>query len=207
MSDAILPTNRAEAFTADGVANYNRLMKSVYLNRPIRTIWSPHVAGMESETPVLLGSGPPALTELNSSGIVGVRFATTDTMSFLWKMPADVDITKDIEIRMIHSNKVKTAGTILWTWLYEEIPLGGSVALAAATQAMDEDAAAQNAHSTAFAPQAQGWCKISGNTLSLTPGVDSLNLLVTNTLVTLADSDALYAEARYYSKYMNAFSL
>lgn len=206
MSDPIRPTNHREKFTPEMIATYNRLMRSAHLDRPIRSFWSNHPAGLEATGLTYLGAGPPATTELNASDICGVRFATTDTMSFMRRLPADVDISKDIELRMIHSNKVNTAGTILWGFNWLEIPLAGAIAIGVPAGVMDEDAAAQVAHTTAFAPQAQGWNKINGGTLTLTPGVDYLALLVTNTLTVLADADAWEIQIRYWSNFMNAFA-
>jgi hypothetical protein len=128
-------------------------------------------------------------------------------MNWMWHVPADVDLSKDIDVRMVHSNKVAGAGTILWTWLYRQIAMGGSVAIAQPTSVFDSNAAPQNTNATADVPYEQGWSTINGGKLTLRPGRDLLLLKATCTLVTVVDADAWYPEVQYWSKFTNAFSI
>lgn len=201
---SILPTNKVEPSTTEGLRNFNRLTRNYVLDRPQVIIWSPHLA-YEGTGITYLGSGPPALTEMNSSDVISLRFATTNTHNILWRLPQDMDPTKDLDIRAIHMQKVATSGTVTWTWLYGKLPLAGATAIASTLPAtvFDTIASAQNAHTTAFAPYAQGWNTIAAGKLSaMSPGEDYLHLKVTCTLATLADADLIAVEARYYRRFV-----
>ena len=72
-SDVIVPTGRTNLTpTSDGLANYNSLTANYFLNRPVRTIWTPTVSGENTGT--LVGYGPPAMTAI-VYGVISVLIA------------------------------------------------------------------------------------------------------------------------------------
>jgi len=202
--DKIVPTKRTEVLTSDGLALFNGAMRNGWLNQPIRKVFSCHAAGIEGTGITLLGGGPPAFTEINTSDITAIRFATGNTMMVLWTIPADCDLSKDLGLRVVSSNKVNTGGTIGYGITYRAIPLGGAVAIAATPAGVFNTVAVPRvAHTTAYAPKEHGWNVLSGNVLAaLTPGLDYLQLMLTCTLTVLADDDLWELQYTQSSKYI-----
>jgi len=85
-----------------------------------------------------MGTGAPPLTEVSTFGFGALIVDASDVFSFLdWDTPREMDVTKDIGVRVHYCTIGTTAATddVLFTMQYQQVDVGA--ALAAATVALD----------------------------------------------------------------------
>jgi len=148
-------------------------------------------------------TGAPELDELAASGVVGILMDTNaDEFAWLWCPPEDADLAKDMDFRVIWSNREAAAtGSCLWTLTYTEVVVGTTTLIDPAT-ALDTVLVNQ-ADLGAEIPNATAYGTIDGGTLSFTLGTDYLALKVeATTLTTVADVHLIDVKCRYYRKYL-----
>jgi len=203
---ASTPTYKTLTATPEGLAQYDHFTRNYIIDRPIVTIascWGPDLANGTGLT--LLGTGPATSTQVASSGLASINFgATARTQVVGWRVPQNLDFTKDIEFRVLWSNSAAAtaAQTCAWSFAYIKLINGVTTLAVPATTTGITNPAAQISFG-ANIPGYSGWATLAGGTITtMTPGDDHLNLLLTETLVTLTTVDLYEVQARYYAKYV-----
>lgn len=107
------------------------------VNRPKRPIYIPVTQFSGLLNDASLSTGTPALGQVNSLGLVGLRIdAATDAINHLFYVPKDFNVDTNIKFSVVWTtNSVDTAETATWKVQYNAITAGQ--ALAAASSELD----------------------------------------------------------------------
>jgi hypothetical protein len=172
------------------------------IDRP--RVWVPVAGGAELSVSSLvgLGTGTPALSEINNSEIAGFTLdANNEAVAALVPVPSDIDVAKDIRIRVLWSNS-ESAGTGAATFTCEYTPLTiGTDAIAVGGTALDT-AITADVDLAANVLNWSPWGVIAGGTLADTPGDDVIVVRCKVTLDTIANATVYAFQMDYYREYI-----
>ena len=186
--------------TTDGLANGNYWTKNYVMDRPIIEIWNAS-AGAATLAADMVGTA--TIGECNSSLAAAIEMDTTETMGFQFRLPYDMDINKDIDIRVIWSaDEAAAAGqTANHVLLYKHVILG-TTAVAVPATAFDTNAGAQLSHGANILG-AGGWNTIVASKMTtFIPGESRLYISCTTALVTLTKPFIAAYELRYWRRFI-----
>ncbi len=200
-----VPKNAKGTEDADSFSSVSPFSSERVFERPIVEIANFSLPGFleHDDNPEGAGTGAPEYAEIAASSICGVLFAaSTDTHGFRWRLPMDIDLSKDIDFRLHWSNSAAAAtGSCLWAVTYLPI-VHGTTTIAAPATALDT-VVASDVDLGANIMATTEWGSLTGGTLTtVTPGDDSLGIEITATLTTITDATLSAVDARYYRKYL-----
>jgi len=199
MSTVYVPLAGCNAHTHDIFVQVAPLSHYIF-DRPIVNILG-QAGGMRNNSLVSMGDNTPAIAEINTAEVGGFTVTGTDSVSFLWALPLDIDLAQAIDFRALWSDSSATAagtGQIIFTYLPV---VSGTTAIAVATSAMTTDGAAVADNAAANVPLWSAWSSLAGATLTGTPGDDLLIVKAASTLVTITDLTMYMFQIRYYRRY------
>jgi hypothetical protein len=143
--------------------------------------------------------------EMSSSHIMGVEIANAEHLGVMFSIPAELDMTKDLEFGILGSNSEAVDATKYSTivTLYKSIKCDGTAAIALADTAVTSEMGLFYNVGAGYMQKSSTFAKIAGATLAatgLTPGRDIMSLLFTNTITGAADFTCYRIFARYYRR-------
>jgi len=183
----------------DALVNASPLSKFIF-DRPVKSHWLLPVGANNSI--VSMGAGTPAVAEIATAEVGGFTLdADNESVSMFWELPLDIDLSKELNFRVLWSNSQSAAtGSGRHYFVYGAITVGTD-AIAVAATAADTDAANQ-ADLAANIPQWNGWNTIDGASISDTPGDDFLIVKCYVDLTTITNSTIYCYQSRFYRKWL-----
>jgi hypothetical protein len=210
MAESFKPTNGCGMQTWDALKNSTMVAKEYVIDRPLVNIWScgPAMTMTDTLWTATPGSAHPTYTEVNSSGILTpLCNANSEGFAFMWRIPAECDVTKAIDFRILWCDvtDAAAAGTATWTLLYKHL-VAGTTAVAVAATALDTTIEACT-NVAQYVPVWTTWGSIAATTLSAAvPGDALLGFKATVAISSVTDANPMLVQARYYRKYYQGSS-
>lgn len=177
-------------------------------NRKIKNLWNLPALSTTTHTSELVshGTGNAELLEVNTSEICGFDFdADDESFGCLWIYPVEIDLTADIDFRVIWGSDA-AAATGSYQFVVKYTPLAfETTALAVGATALDTAIADDKPIATAFAIQATAWGKLDGGTVSpvtYEPGEAALAIKTYVDVTDISDGKAYELQARYYRRFI-----
>lgn len=170
-------------------------------------VWYPVSGGSQVSVASLvgLGTGTPAIAEINTSEINGFTLdADNESVSWLVPIPVGIDLSKDIVWRCLGSNSESAGTGTMKLLLKYGVMTADTTALAVAattTGVTNGDAQAD------LAANVLDWSNtmtIAGGTFSGTPGDDFWVIMVYADVTTIANWTLYGCQMSYYSKWINS---
>jgi hypothetical protein len=176
-------------------------MAQFIFDRPQRWHWLLPV-GMNNSI-VSMGAGTPAaVAEIATAEVGGFTVAaSSDSVSFLWEIPIDMDLSKELNFRAMWSQNAAAAaaGTGDVVFLYGAKTTGtDAVAIAATAFSTDGGSSANVA---ADVPMWSNWSTINGSVITDESEDDFLIVMMAATLATITDMTLYAAQSKYYRKF------
>jgi hypothetical protein len=195
------PTKRDVTPTNDGLAGFSHWTRNYVRDRPVVELFNFAKTGISVASFASVGNGAAPYSEVATSDTLSLHMDTGDINAVLWTLPADIDLSKDIDLRAMWSNSagIAAANTSGLAWKYtKHVP--STTTLAAAATSVDSQAGVQ-ASFGANIPGFTSWSTITGGKINpaiYVPGEGYLTISVTCTLVTLSNIDLYLGQVRYY---------
>lgn len=210
MTETYRPTNGAGLQTAQQFREATKVGKEFIFDRPIVDIWNagPNYTTTDGHWSVTPGTGHPTIADVNSSGIIApVCNANSEGITTLWKLPDEIDVAQEIDVRLLTCNVTDAAGagTETWTVVYKAL-VAGTTAVGAASTALGTTIEATT-NLAQYVATWSTWGVIAAATSGITtlvPGDDALIFKATVALSSVTDSNPLIMQARYYRKYLGS---
>lgn len=149
-----------------------------------------------------MNTGAPALTEVSTFGIPGLVMEAGDLYTFKYRLPASVDLSKDIAIELEWMSTNATAaggGSVDFIVTYKPITIG-TTAWAAPSTALDTVITAGDANLADYIPNLTSKGVIDGGTISQ----EQTQLLISIEADAVDTCNCVLTEAYiyYYRKYL-----
>lgn len=140
--------------------------------------------------------------EIASSQMAGITLATGKDINFLWRLPNDIDVTKEVAFNLLCSNSEAVDATKYCTFvtLVKAFIVGTTAIAIPATAVTSEMSTIANVGANVL-QQATTWAKLAGATfaaMGLTRGKDCLGLMFTGTFTGSADITVYKILSRFY---------
>jgi len=150
-----------------------------------------------------MGTGTASIVEVNTSEAGGFLLdADTDSVSWLWMIPGDIDLAQPIYISVLFSESSTTTGTVGMVFTYGAMTVGTTAIAVAATNTGVTDDTSTATSATAHALQWLDESTITASTWSGTPGQDFVLMKGVFTQTTVADMTVYGAKIRYKRKFV-----
>jgi len=196
----VLPTNGSGNQTAALLRTHSYTGKEYIADRVKRPLFSfPNLVAAADL--VGMGVGTADLDEMAATEMGGLECATTESYSVLWVLPDEIDLSEDIDSRVMWEDAAAASGadqTITAT--YQAVTVGTDTLVAPATAV--DTAIVALADVAAEIPQWSSYATIDGGTIADTPGEDLVNWKFTWTLVTLTAAWFMLGEIMYYRRFV-----
>jgi hypothetical protein len=190
-----VPSGASITPTNTGLANFSHWTKEYLLDKRLVEYFNYQTLGNVTTAAAAaqlanVSAGAAPMAEINSSDVLAQHLDTGDTFNFIWRLPEDMDVSKDVEFYVLWSSGAAAAAgsTAVFLLNYRKI-VAGSTAVAAATSLMTSNSGA----TIGFGANVPGWSPANvigaGNINTMRPGLDLLVLEHTLTLATLTSAD------------------
>lgn len=200
---AYSPTNSSGNSSVTKMRNSDKFCKEFVMDRPIVSMFSfPCYTTTDTFVGLVPGTGHPVLTNINSSGILGLTLnADNEGYSWLWRLPVDLDVGQIIRFRFYGSNSEATSASKYFTCTMSYTQaVAGTTAIAAAGTALTANSETYAVGANVF--QNTPWISMAASTLTGTPGDDALICKFVVDVTTIADFTLFGGEAQYYRAYI-----
>jgi hypothetical protein len=187
------PTTRTrEVYSAD-LRDYNDFTKNYVLDyKPVTVLSFPSIETAAGPADLAsMGTGAAPVSDINTSQIGSMTFATTDTHGFRVELPYDMDVRAACGFR-VKWQKIQAiaagTGACLWTLTYEQKQIGVSTTGAGIAATVLNTIIANQVDLAQFVSQWTSIGIINAGTLNaLTAGTDCLDCTLLATLDTITD--------------------
>ena len=177
------------------------------IDRP--TVWVPFNGGFQGTVASLVGlaTGTPVWTEVNTSG-VGGYLLDADSESVVagpFPISPDIDLSKDIDMRVLWSNSDPAAtGSALFACTYEILTIGTSTIGAGEPDDALDTVITTDVDLAANVTNLSPWGTIAGGTITVAAEDNMLIVKCNVDLTTIANATVYGLQIRHYRKFLGS---